>query len=602
HPPDGRVVGTPRLSPDGRLVAFSCSRDGPGRDIVVVPAEGGAALWVTDDDASDIDPAWMPDGSAIVFSSDRDGIFNLYAAPLPGPSDAGRAPAILRLTNVLTGAFQPDVSPDGTWLAWTTYGPEGFDVAATPVASLQPRPADPFVSDRVSAAAVATTVEPHSVPSPATTAEPLDSAVAAPATPEKHDGAVAAAATTEPHDSAAAAATPDPHDSSAAAATAEPFVNAAAVATTAEPHGGATDAPYPVRRYDPFETLAPQSWFPYLGADRDGAVLGASMAGSDAVGLHAWTLSAGAGLDSGQPEASATWNFSGWRLVPALSAATTYRASPGFRDVSERITVGNAALSLPFASTWNSQSMSLAYQATWFTPLGGEHALVLPRRGVAAEIQARWQWANAERPAESVSPEDGFGLGVFGRLGSRAFGGEFEYSAVSGSASAFLRLPWARHHVLAASASGGIGQGSRGERLLFALGGPELRNPLVDLLFTGQVLGGGLLRGYAPGSFVGSAFALGSLEYRFPLAWIDRSPSVLPLYAGKLAGAIFADAGDAFEPGVAPRFHPSAGAELRLGVSLGWLVSGSIVLGDAYGFDVGEGGGHRPYLGVSASF
>jgi len=246
--------------------------------------------------------------------------------------------------------------------------------------------------------------------------------------------------------------------------------------------------------------------------------------------------------------------------------------------------------------------VSLAYQATWFHPVDVVADALQPVDSVATELQLRWQYVNAERPPESVSPEAGFGFGVLGRAGSRALGGDSDYTAGSGSSSAWLRLPWARHHVLAATISGGISRGDQGMRPLFGLGGPILGNPLVDLLFTGQLLGGGQLRGYAPGAFVGSAFALGSLEYRFPIAWIDRSPSVIPVYAGKLSGAVFADAGDAFEPGRPMVPHPSVGAELRLGVELGWAIAGSIVLGDAYGFDVRAGGGHRPYLGAAGSF
>ncbi|HWV39487.1 MAG TPA: hypothetical protein VN033_13540 [Vulgatibacter sp.] len=307
-PPEGREIAGPRVSPDGGRLVFSQTRYGPGRDILVIPAGGGAAVHVTDDDASDLDPTWTPDGSAIVFSSDRTGIFNLYAAPAGGGE-------LLRLTNVITGAFEPDVSPDGGWIAWTTYGPDGYDVAATPMERIRPAPAEPFVSDR---------------------------------------------------DVIEGAADEGP----------EPI--------------------YPVRRYRPLETLAPQSWFPYLGADVGGAVVGATVSGADAVGLHAWTLSAGAGVDSRQPEAAASWTYGGWRAQPTLSGATAFRGTPGFvRGTTERVSVGSAGLSLPFASTRSSHSVSLAYQATWFRPVHVVSGAAQPVPGVATELQLRWQFSNA---------------------------------------------------------------------------------------------------------------------------------------------------------------------------------------------------------------
>src|SRR5690554_5713544 len=126
----------------------------------------------------DLDPTWSPDGSALIFASDRSGIFNLYAAPIHSEPTT-----LLRLTNVLTGAFQPAGTADGEWLAWAACDADGYDIAAASIASLTPVPAKPFVSGRAS------------LPPP----------------------------------------TQD-------------------------------DRIYPVRPYRALETLAPQSWFPYLGA------------------------------------------------------------------------------------------------------------------------------------------------------------------------------------------------------------------------------------------------------------------------------------------------------------------------------------------------
>ena len=70
---------------------------------------------LTHDRAKDVEPAWSPGGDYVVFRSDRDGVSNLYAFRL-----ADRA--LLRVTNVLGGAFTPDVSPGGDRLAFAEYG------------------------------------------------------------------------------------------------------------------------------------------------------------------------------------------------------------------------------------------------------------------------------------------------------------------------------------------------------------------------------------------------------------------------------------------------------------------------------------------------
>lgn len=511
RPPEGRQLYTPRIAPDGKTVAFALTRPAHGRDLALLSIDTGALRLLTDDGASDIDPAWTPDGSALLFSSDRTGVFNLYRI-----SASGGGP-ITRLTNVSTGAFQPTLSADGTWLAWTTYGSRGFDVAATPIASLHPAPAEPFDDDR---------------PAPGVRGD---------------------------------------------------------------------DAIYPVRPYDPLETVAPTSWFPYLAADGGGTVVGATVTGADMVGRHGWGLSAGYGLGSHQPQAAASYSYGGWFPTLTVGGSTFARSVPGFATgTTERVSSGNVALTFPWASTRRAQSFTVGYGATWLEPLVVDPADA-PEAGLAAELQAGWSFSSAERPADAISMEDGVGIQLGTRFGSPSVGGDFSYAAVDASASVFLRLPWARHHVLALSGRGGIGSGDLGRRRLFSLGGPLLRDPLLDLLYTGQYLGTAVLRGYEPGAFVGSNLLLGTAEYRFPILNVDEGAWTLPIYAGRLSGAIFGEAGDAFDLLLIRRLHPSAGGELRLDVAVGNLL-GAVRLGYAYGFDVDQGGGHRAYLGVGAGF
>ena len=64
----------PSISPDGKVVVFSWRGD-----LWSVPFEGGTAKRLTSHPGRDHDSAWTPDGSTIVFESDRDGTTNLWA-------------------------------------------------------------------------------------------------------------------------------------------------------------------------------------------------------------------------------------------------------------------------------------------------------------------------------------------------------------------------------------------------------------------------------------------------------------------------------------------------------------------------------------------
>jgi hypothetical protein len=122
--PRDHVVYTPRLSPDGKTVAFSEQRP-EGRDIRLLDLASGAVRDVTRDRALDLDPAFDPSGRWLLFASDRSGIYNLYARDLT----TGET---LQVTNLLTGAFKPDVAPDSSRIAFVTYSSRGYDVASMP--------------------------------------------------------------------------------------------------------------------------------------------------------------------------------------------------------------------------------------------------------------------------------------------------------------------------------------------------------------------------------------------------------------------------------------------------------------------------------------
>jgi len=114
-------VFTPRFSPDGKRIAYSAWSRGGFRDLWIVDVASGERLRITNDRALDRGPAWAPDGNTLYFASDRTGISNLYAYRL----DTNE---LTQITNVLGGAFQPDVSPDGKVLVYVGYSSKGFDL------------------------------------------------------------------------------------------------------------------------------------------------------------------------------------------------------------------------------------------------------------------------------------------------------------------------------------------------------------------------------------------------------------------------------------------------------------------------------------------
>lgn len=100
------ISGSPSWSSDARRIAFD-SRTGRKPTIYVMPSEGGKPVALTDDSSQNVLPAWSPDDKWIYFTSDRSGRVEIWRMP---PS--GGAPQQV----TFRGGTAPRTSPDGNFL------------------------------------------------------------------------------------------------------------------------------------------------------------------------------------------------------------------------------------------------------------------------------------------------------------------------------------------------------------------------------------------------------------------------------------------------------------------------------------------------------
>jgi tricorn protease len=103
----------PKLSPDGRLVAFSAQYAG-NVDVFVVPVEGGEPKRLTWHPGTDVVQGWTPDGTQVVFASGRatnapSGVPRFYQVGLDGGAEVPMP---------MPRAYQGKISPDGKRIAY----------------------------------------------------------------------------------------------------------------------------------------------------------------------------------------------------------------------------------------------------------------------------------------------------------------------------------------------------------------------------------------------------------------------------------------------------------------------------------------------------
>jgi Tol biopolymer transport system component len=109
---------SPNYSPDGSKIIFSTNRDG-NNEIYQMNADGSNPIRLTNNVASDTSPYYSPDGTFIVFVSDRDGNNEIYKMNANGSNP-------VRLTNDPANNFSPAVSPNGQKIIFVT-DPGGFN-------------------------------------------------------------------------------------------------------------------------------------------------------------------------------------------------------------------------------------------------------------------------------------------------------------------------------------------------------------------------------------------------------------------------------------------------------------------------------------------
>ena len=574
---DGARAWNPALSPDGKWVAFEITGNS-SRGLGLLATDGGGVIDTLIPVANmehAYTPSWSPDGKTIAFSwwkkGGRRDIWLLDVAtraltPITDDRSYDLEPRyspdgtllyfvsdrtgvynlyayefstrkIFQVTNVLAGVFDPAISPDGKTVAFVGFRADGYLLEVAPIDRASWREADPPLLDRP-------------------------------------DG------------------TPPPE---------EPW--------------------RPTHWYNPFRTLYPFTWTPYATPDGYGEIIGFRLNGSDVVGRHSWSLQLGFGTGrSDDVQFAANYSYAG--LWPSMNLGVSHVLEHrggliiGGHDVgwdADTWSLGTS-VGLPIYRSIVTTS-DLFFSYNWsFTrnknalPTGAidpsDPIPQFPETGASAGFGATWAYSNARRYQYSISTEEGRTLSLSLGIGTRALGSQHEVYSASWHYSEWVPIPWRsralRNHVVWIGYSGGVSGGDPGHHPLFFLGGYPQQN-LLTSIYDFSRPGSASLRGYGYASQYGDQYHVVNLEYRFPIAWIERGYQTFPLYLRRLHGRGFVDYGDAFSGAFSfSKLKLGAGAEAILEISYAYYYSAALQLGYAHGFM--KGGGNEVYFLLNSPF
>ena len=343
--------------------------------------------------------------------------------------------------------------------------------------------------------------------------------------------------------------------------------------------------------YSPFSSLLPKYWLPAWGEDEDGWQLGATIAGQDVLSQHQYTFSALYGLES--QRMSGFGMYTNRQFFPEITLFGSDSANL-FTDIFQddtgddedywqREQVAGVNLSIPLYQRQDTGIyLSAGYRYKNLEILNDDDILLpLPDEGALSGVSAGLTFGHLKSSLYAFSPEKGFLASVTYRRDDEVFGSDFNLNTVIGDTRAYLNLPKLKHHVLALRAVGGASDGDTLNQGVFQLGGFGVNGALAELDQQRY-----FLRGYDANALSGNRFALGSIEYRFPIWYPQRGIRQIWSFFDSLTAAVFYDVGNAWEKDLEwDEFKHGVGAEARLNVVIKNAVPVTFRLGYAYGLD-----------------
>lgn len=550
--PQYTQFSNPRFSPDGKRIVVSRRDHNGNRDIVLYADTGQIISNITRDAATDNHPVWSPSGGSVYYESDKSGVSNIYRHNFATGHN-------VRITNVLTGVFQPQIAPGGHELYVRYYTDKGFKIYRVDLdrtASLDDDLAMPLV---VQMASADTNGKVAGYPSFGNTNLYQESiSVGEPFGGFGFAGSTANASSDQEKPKKA-------------------NVQKKTVPVTAYQRQLGKLQKYPnqpvanltgAKKYRAFpQVLVPRQITPTFVTLDDAFLFGLSTGRYDPLYRHSWNAGVSYRTDAAFLGASASYAYV--RYNPSLFVGfARYAVNWGDlfninEDFYEQRLQGYVGASYSMGHHQLSGSYFFENRDNLSAIPAG---FILPNLDNYAGLRFIYTYSRLKEYPNSISRESGPFVKIGFDLTDSILGSAEvnEQEVVTGDIRYYFEMPWSDHHVFALRTAGGWAWGDQELGGSFRFGGPFGEGTLAghsSRLFP--------FRGLPGVTFVADRVLLFSGEYRFPLATIERGIGTWPIYLQKVHTTFFSDFGDSWarngkdNVGFFDDFFLSAGAELQ---------------------------------------
>lgn len=359
--------------------------------------------------------------------------------------------------------------------------------------------------------------------------------------------------------------------------------------------------------YSPLPRIAPTWWWPWLVFSDDRSEIGFSTAGNDPLNQHNYNLLLAYDAKNDWPVGRLDYIYDRWNPTLKLSAQ---RQVFTLRDNNDKPVHYRNSDSLTVEALWP----FFRYERRWTLHAGLVSEVESDKRilpGYAPQPALRDQllglavsYDSSRRYARAISPSNGRQLRLIA---------EDNDALRSDASGQVYTLDWREfidlrdEQVLAIHLLAGWGSDRpRPFRLGGSLSDSRPSDPRAAALGATEALFNRrryALRGYSEGVYglTGRRMGLLEVEWRFPIALIERGLMAPPVGVHRLHGTLFFNSGDAWNEHFDwANLKSGLGAELTASMVLGYWLPVDLRLGYAYGLD--DYGTEQIYLSLGASF